>query len=50
MIFVLLKKDFFWYNAFGMFKPVPYELSVYELKQYIKKNLFGLFSSIFNKS
>lgn len=32
-----LKKEFFWYNAFGIFKPVPYELSVYELKQYIKK-------------
>lgn len=32
-----LKKEFFWQNAFGIHKPVPYELSVNELKQYIKK-------------
>lgn len=32
-----LKKQFFWQNAFGIYKPVPYEMSVYELKQYIKQ-------------
>ena len=32
-----LKKQFFWQNAFGIYKPVPYEMSVYEIKQYIKQ-------------
>lgn len=32
-----LKKKFFWENAFGIYKPVPYEMSVYEIKQYIKQ-------------
>jgi hypothetical protein len=26
-----------WENAYGIFKPVPYELSISELKKYIKE-------------
>lgn len=32
-----LKKQFFWQNAFGIYKPIPYDMSVYEIKQYIKQ-------------
>ena len=32
-----MKKDFFWRNAFGIYKPMPEGLSLYELKQYIVK-------------
>lgn len=32
-----LKKEFFWQNAFGIYKPLPYELTVNELKKYIKQ-------------
>lgn len=32
-----LKKEYMWKNAYGIFKPVPYELSISELKKYIKE-------------
>lgn len=32
-----LKKEYIWRNAFGIYKPIPYELTITEMKKYIKK-------------
>ena len=32
-----LKKEYVWQNAFGIFKPLPYELTFTEIKKLIKK-------------
>jgi hypothetical protein len=37
-----LKKEFFWRNAFGIFKPIPQGMTENELKAYIKKEKEGI--------
>lgn len=36
-----MKKEYIWTNAYGIFKPVPYDMSISEMKKYIKEKKEG---------